>query len=90
MATLDHTIENGFGEIFHKSLVTNQFIFFTNDGDGILMFYVKDPERKPLGGYGAEELLIRVILKKDWIWASKDMKYNIKCILEDNLDWDYP
>jgi hypothetical protein len=82
MATLDQTIENEYGETFHKSLITDQYIFFTDDGDGIMMFYLDDPRRMPLGGYGAEELLIELILKKEWIWASEDMKYNIQCILE--------
>jgi hypothetical protein len=65
---------------------TDQFIFFTNDGDGILMFYLDDPKRKPLGAYGAEESLMEVILKNEWIWASEDMGYNIQCILEANLE----
>ncbi|WP_316844002.1 hypothetical protein [Pedobacter psychrodurus] len=90
MATLDQTIETGYGEIFHRSLITGQFIFFTDDGDGIMMFYRNDPERKPLGGYGAEELLIGLILKGDWSWASEDMIYNIQCILEAGSDQGDP
>lgn len=90
MAILNQTIENEYGEIFHKSLITEQYIFFTDDGDGLLMFYRNDFQREPLGGYGAEELLIEVILKNVWIWASEDMKYNIECILEANSDQDYP
>jgi hypothetical protein len=90
MATLDQTIENEYGEIFHRSLITDRYTFFTDDGDGILMFYLDDPQRKPLMGYGAEELLLEVILKKQWTWASEDMEYNIKCILEAELDQDCP
>jgi len=90
MATLDQTIKNTYGEIFHRSLVTDQFIFFTDDGDGILMFYVKDPQRQPLEGYGANELLIEVILDNDWKWASEDMKYNILCIIETDSDQSDP
>jgi hypothetical protein len=86
MATIDQTIENEFGEIFHTSLITDQFIFFTDDGDGIMMFYLNDTQRKPLEAYGAEELLLEVILKKKWSWASEDMKYNIQCILEADLE----
>jgi len=86
MTTLDQAIENEYGEIFHRSLITDHFIFYTDDGDGIMMFYVNDLERKPLYGYGAEELLIEVILENDWNWASEDMKYNIQCILEAESD----
>lgn len=88
MATLDQTIENEYGKIFHQSLITDEFIFFTDDGDGIMMFYINDPERPPLEGYGAEELLIEVILEGEWNWASEDMKYNIQCILEADPDQD--
>jgi hypothetical protein len=90
MTTLDQTIENEYGEIFHKSLITDQFIFFTDDGDGIKMFYRNDAKRMPLEAYGAEELLIEVILKNEWKWASEDMKYNIDCILEAELDQGDP
>ncbi|WP_426329042.1 hypothetical protein [Pedobacter sp. R-06] len=90
MATLDQTIENEYGEIFHRSLITDRFIFYTDDGDGIMMFYVNDLERRPLYGYGAEELLIEVILENDWNWASEDMKYNIQCILEAESDQGSP
>ncbi|WP_316846884.1 hypothetical protein [Pedobacter psychrodurus] len=90
MATLDQTIVNEYGEIFHQSLITDQFIFYTDDSDGIMMFYVNDLERRPLEGYGAEELLIEVILKNEWLWASEDMKYNIQCILEADSGQDDP
>jgi hypothetical protein len=88
MATLDQTIENEYGEIFHQSLITDRYIFYTDDGDGIIMFYINDLERRQLEGYGAEELLIEVILNNEWLWASEDMKYNIKCILETDQDQD--
>jgi hypothetical protein len=90
MATLDQTIENEYGEIFHQSLITDDYIFFTDDGDGILMFYRNDLDRGPLGGYGAEELLIEVILRNEWSWASEDMDYNIHCIREANSDQSDP
>jgi hypothetical protein len=31
----------------------------------------------PLMAYGAEELLLEVILRNQWIWANEDMRYNI-------------
>jgi len=82
MTTTGMMIRNQFGRYFYKSLLTPQYVFFTDDSDGIMMFYLGDPHRKPLMGYGAEEMLIATILKKDWTWAGDDMKYNIQCILE--------
>ncbi|WP_316799714.1 hypothetical protein [Pedobacter frigidisoli] len=79
-------LEDHFGKIYHKSLVTPLFTFFTDDGDGIIMFYRKDPGRTPLFGYGAEEMLLDVVLMHEWLWASEDMKYNIRCILEEQPD----
>jgi hypothetical protein len=90
MASLDQAIENEYGEIFHRSLITDNFIFYTNDGDGIMVYHANDPERIFFRGYGAEELLIMVILKGRWNWASEDMKYNIQCILEAESGEDGP
>jgi hypothetical protein len=42
----------------------------------------------PLMAYGAEELLLEVILRNQWIWANEDMRYNIQCILEAETDHD--
>ncbi|WP_316800155.1 hypothetical protein [Pedobacter frigidisoli] len=73
-----------FGKIYQRSLVTSLLVFLTDESDGIMMFYRNDPTRTPLVGYGAEESLLESILSNDWIWASEDMKYNIKCIEEDS------
>ena len=83
METTDLIIKNEYGKIFHKSLTTPDYIFFTDDSDRIMMFYLIDLQRKPLRAYGAEEILIEAILNKEWLWASYDMKYNIQCILKE-------
>ncbi|RBQ11781.1 hypothetical protein [Pedobacter miscanthi] len=82
MATLNHAIENQYGNTFHQSLITDHYIFYTDDGDGIIMFFRNDLKRGPFQGYRADELLIEVIFKGEWDWASEDMKFNISCILE--------
>ncbi|WP_316848908.1 hypothetical protein [Pedobacter agri] len=83
MAPTYAILEDHFGKIYHKSLVTPVFTFFTDDGDGIMMFFTKDPSRIPHCGYGAEEMLLEVVLSGEWLWASMDMKYNISCILKE-------
>jgi len=83
MGTTDLIIINEYGDIFCKSLTTLDYIFFTDESDGIMMFYLNDLQRKPLQAYGAEEILIQTILNNKWTWASDDMKYNIQCILEE-------
>ena len=82
MAANDLTIEKHDGKIFHKSLVSLRFTFYTDEGDGIMMYDNDDPGRTPLRGYGAEETLIEIVLDHAWIWASDEMIYNIACILE--------
>lgn len=47
MATLDRTIDKAYGEIFLLSLITDHYIFHTDDREGIMMFYVIDLERTP-------------------------------------------
>ncbi|KLT65381.1 hypothetical protein [Pedobacter sp. BMA] len=75
-------IKTQFGRIYRRSLVSSLFIFFTDDSDGIMMFYKTDPDREPLSGYGAEESLFEAVFNRNWIWASEDMIFNIRCILE--------
>lgn len=84
MAATELTIRDENGKIFQRSLITPLFTFFTDDADGIMMFFNHDPNRMPLCGYGAEDSLLEVVIKREWVWASEDMIYNIECILEEN------
>lgn len=62
METTDLIITNEYGDIFCKSLITLDYIFFTDDSDGIIMFYLNDLQRTPLQAYGAEEILVQKYL----------------------------
>ena len=58
METTDLIIKNEYGKIFRKALITTDYIFFTNDSNGIMMFYLNDYKKMPLRAYGAEEILV--------------------------------
>lgn len=69
---------------YNKSLITPLFVFYTDDSDGIMMFWRNDVYKAPLRGYGAEEALFEAVIGDKYTWASESMKENIKLILEQN------
>jgi len=42
METADQIIKNKNGKIFRRSLTTPDYIFFTDDSNGIMMFFIND------------------------------------------------
>lgn len=68
---------------FNIALITKTNVYYTDDSDGIKMF---DHDMKLVldGGYLTDESLIADILSDNFIWASDDMKYNIKEIKKEH------
>jgi len=61
-------------------MVTPWFVFYTDNSDGLVAVRIEDNKR--FSGYGAEECLMTAIEDKEYTWASRPMKHNIKLMEE--------